>query len=78
MWDADCVTMKHDTLGGGFETSVVGSTGHWPVPSGNLPDGRAATIAISITLTFVARAMPADESPTGTGESLVPPTRNYA
>jgi len=27
-----------------FENSVLGGTGHWPVPSGDSPDGRGATV----------------------------------
>jgi len=27
-----------------FENSVLGSTGHWPVPSGDSPDGTGATV----------------------------------
>jgi len=54
----------------------LGSTGHWPVPSGDPPDGTGRTTALqasSPTSKGGASVIPVGGSPTGTGGSPVPP-----
>src|SRR5437763_12342527 len=58
-----------------FEKSVLGSTGHWPVPSGDSPDGTGATARAKrhgLFETLLAE-VPVGGSPTGAGGSPVPP-----
>src|SRR5207249_9288834 len=57
------------------ENSILGSTGHWPVPSGDSPDGtgRASPTNEIGLLLGVATLVPVGGSPTGTGGSPVPP-----
>jgi len=53
---------------------LLGSTGDPPVPSGDSPDGRASAFANSdASLVRTAHRIPVGGSPTGTGESPVPP-----
>ena len=62
-----------------FATAGLGSTGHWPVPPGDSPGGRADTLqsgAVPLSA-GVHRAVPFGGSPTGTGESPVPPLVIY-
>jgi len=53
-----------------------GSTGHWPVPSGDSPDGRglASPTNEDGVILGPASLIPVGGSPTGTGGSPVPPT----
>src|SRR5437773_4298059 len=58
-----------------FENSVLGSTGHWPLPSGDSPDGTGATVRANghgVFATMLAE-VPVGRSPTGAGESPAPP-----
>jgi N-acetylated-alpha-linked acidic dipeptidase len=57
------------------ENSILGSTGYQPVPSGDSPDGRASVLASNLNARFPATTspIPVGGSPTGTGESPVPP-----
>jgi len=52
-----------------FENSVLGSTGHWPVPSGDSPDGTAATARANGGGLFATLLVevPVGESPTRAG-----------
>jgi valyl-tRNA synthetase len=53
-----------------------GSTGHWPVPSGDSPDGTAADVATKFATTVgkaASSTITVGGSPTGTGGSPVPP-----
>jgi len=61
-------------LGRVFEM-VLGGTGHWPVPSGDSPDGTERRIFLApARLSNPTRlAIPVGGSPTGTGGSPVPP-----
>jgi uncharacterized repeat protein (TIGR01451 family) len=56
-------------------SSPKGGTGYQPVPSGDAPDGMAATLRTnrSGTVSTNAPNLPVGESPTGTGGSPVPP-----
>src|SRR5213594_3203840 len=53
----------------------LGSTGHWPVPSGDSPDGmgRASPANEDSLILGAALLVPVGGSPTGTGGSPVPP-----
>lgn len=53
----------------------TGSTGHWPVPSGDSPDGMGWTPFRMRTRVFAGdvRSLPVGGSPTVTGGSPVPP-----
>jgi hypothetical protein len=55
-----------------------GSTGHWPVPSGDSPGGTGRTPKgdRARVLHVCASFLPVGESPTGAGGSPVPPTSN--
>src|SRR5439155_8421602 len=53
--------------------SVLGSTGHWPVPSRDSPDGIGVTAAATRRNTL--GLVPVDGSPTGAGGSPAPPTK---
>src|SRR5881409_1763476 len=58
-----------------FENSVLGSTGHWPVLSGDSPDGTGATVRGNrhgLFATLLAQ-VPVGGSPTGAGGSPAPP-----
>jgi len=57
------------------ENSILGSTGHWPVPSGDSLDGtgRASPTNEIGLLLGAAMLVPVGGSPTGTGGSPVPP-----
>jgi len=66
-----------------FGNCLMGSTGHWPVPSGDSPDGtgRASSANEDSQVLGVALLVPVGGSPTGTGESPVLPifqTRSMA
>ena len=53
-----------------------GGTGHWPVPSGDSPDGTAAASATKSATTggnATSPSIPVGGSPTGTGGSPMPP-----
>jgi len=54
---------------------VAGSTGHWPVPSGDSPDGTGKTPVMESGRSGSTRVsvIPVGESPTGTGGSPVLP-----
>ena len=54
---------------------VLGSTGHWPVPSGDSPDGmgRASPTNEDGLLLGATTLVPVGGSPTGTGGSPVLP-----
>jgi hypothetical protein len=54
---------------------VSGGTGHWPVPSGDSPDGMAATSECKQACSCFSSITPSSlgESPSGTGGSPVPP-----
>src|SRR5438093_6114433 len=58
-----------------FGNCALGSTGHWPVPSGDSPDGtgRASPANPGGQLRAAALLVPVGGSPTGTGGSPVPP-----
>src|SRR5881409_2044288 len=58
-----------------FENSVLGSTGHWPVLSGDSPDGTGATVRGNRHGLFATlfAAVPVGGSPTGAGGSPAPP-----
>ncbi len=53
----------------------LGRTGHWPVPSGDPPDGtgKAVLPQTGVELQAVAPVIPVGGSPAGTGGSPVPP-----
>ena len=57
------------------EKSGEGSTGHWPVPSGDSLDGMGRTPQTNGNSALPGRrySLPVGESPTGTGGSPVPP-----
>ena len=59
------------------DTRRMGSTGHWPVPSGDPPDGMETGVRPRNSSQSVIHnpALPVGESPTGTGGSPVPPRR---
>ncbi|MBI4658755.1 MAG: nitroreductase family protein [Verrucomicrobia bacterium] len=59
-----------------FETPALGSTGHWPVPSGDSPDGIVRRPQPISTHPFPGHQLPVPvgESPTGAGESPAQPT----
>jgi len=54
-----------------------GSTGYQPVPSGDSPDGMgaASNLKESVTASLRVPSIPVGGSPTGTGESPVPPSK---
>src|SRR6059036_1513839 len=54
---------------------ILGSTGHWPVPSGDSPDGMGSTSPASKDEPILGTALlvPVGGSPTGTGGSPVLP-----
>jgi len=53
----------------------LGSTGHWPVPSGDSPDGtgRASPADDDGLLVWAAAPVPVGGSPTGAGQWPAPP-----
>src|SRR5881397_679105 len=55
--------------------NCVGSTGHWPVPSGDSPDGMGSASAANKDSLLLGSALlvPVGGSPTGTGGSPVLP-----
>src|ERR1019366_5839473 len=59
------------------DTRRMGSTGHWPMPSGDPPDGMETGVRPPNSSQSVIHnpALPVGESPTGTGGSPVPPRR---
>src|ERR1019366_8359849 len=58
-----------------FSNSVLGSTGHWPVPSGDPPDGtgKDKLPGVGSDSPCGRQTMPVGGSPTRTGGSPVPP-----
>src|SRR5437867_12748187 len=58
-----------------FENCVLGSTGHWPVPSGDSPDGMGSASAANKDSLLLGSALlvPVGGSPAGTGGSPVLP-----
>src|SRR5213593_1605031 len=60
-----------------FGNCVLGSTGHWPVPSGDSPDGMGSASAANKDSLLLGSALlvPVGGSPTGTGGSPVLPIR---
>src|SRR5206468_7911851 len=58
-----------------FGNCVLGSTGHWPVPSGDSPDGMGSASAANKDSLLLGSALlvPVGGSPTGTGESPMLP-----
>src|SRR5213593_1737524 len=58
-----------------FGNCVLGSTGHWPVPSGDSPDGMGSASAANKESLLLGSALlvPVGGSPTGTGGSPVLP-----
>ena len=58
-----------------FENSVLGGTGHWPVPAGDSPDGTATRLRVrkDAAVLDLVSVHPVGESPTGAGESSAPP-----
>src|SRR5213593_3654175 len=58
-----------------FGNCVLGSTGHWPVPSGDSPDGMGSASAANKDSLLLGSALlvPVGGSPTGTGGSPVLP-----
>src|SRR5436309_7530944 len=58
----------------------LGSTGHWPVPSGDSPDGmgRASPANEDSLILGAALLVPVGGSPTGTGVSPVLPIFKHA
>src|SRR5213593_786795 len=58
-----------------FGNCVLGSTGHWPVPSGDSPDGMVSASAANKDSLLLGSALlvPVGGSPTGTGGSPVLP-----
>src|SRR6059036_2915975 len=59
---------------------ILGSTGHWPVPSGDSPDGMGRTSPASEDSLILGAALlvPVGGSPTGTGVSPVLPIFKHA
>src|SRR5213594_3392616 len=59
---------------------ILGSTGHWPVPSGDSPDGMGRTPPTNDEdlLRGAALLIPVGGSPTGTGGSPVLPFFKHA
>jgi superfamily II RNA helicase len=60
-----------------FALEDLGSTGHWPVPPGNLPGGMGETARLHLDAPAAidAAAIPVGGSPTGTGGSPVLPRK---
>ena len=58
-------------------TEDAGNTGHWPVPSGNLPDGTGRDVSLhpDVPPADDVSSIPAGESPSDTGRLPVPPRK---